>query len=173
MAERYEIREAAIRNLQRYLRRLSYEAEWSILPIPVDGIFEGRTEEALSAFQAGAGLPVTGIADEDTYLALFNEYQRLTRKDQSVPIDFFPSIPPNYEAVEGEESSFVSLLQFMLSELTVIYDAYEPPPLSGYYDEATIEAVLRFQRIHDLPLTGRVDRLTFNRLSEEYRNYLT
>lgn len=172
MTDPYDTRETAVRNIQRYLRRLSYEEEWDILPVPVDGIFDTRTEEALSAFQRGSDLPVTGIADENTFDALFEEYLRLNEQDLTVPLYFFPTEPPNYEASMGEESAFVTLIQFMLSELTLVYDAYEPPTLSGHYDEETEEAVRRFQKIQGLPLTGRVDRRTFNRLSLEYRNYL-
>ncbi len=162
----------AVRNLQRYLRRLSYE-ENGIHPVPVDGIFESRTEEALSEFQRGAGLPVTGIADRLTWDALFAEYTRLIDRDRSVPVDFFLGTWEDDEPVMGESHALITLLQFMLSELTLVYDAYLPLPLSGVYDEETEDAVRQFQRIHGLPPTGRADRLTRNRLSEEYRNYLT
>lgn len=163
----------AIRNLQRYLRRLS-EEENGILPVPIDGIFDRRTEEALSEFQRMRGFPVTGRADRETFDALYAEYLRLTlEEDLRVPIDFFPSVPPNYETVTGENSAFVTLLQFMLSELTLVYDAYEPPSLTGIFDEETEDAILRFQAIHGLPATGRLNRNTWNRLSEEYKNYLT
>lgn len=162
----------AIRNLQRYLRRLSYE-ESTIRPVPVDGIFEERTEEALSEFQRLFGLPVTGRADRESFDALFREYERLRRTDRRASIDFFPATPEGYESRLGERSAFVSLLQFLLGELTLIYDAYEPPAPTGVLDEATEEAIRRFQGIHSLPRTGRVDRQTWNRLSEEYKNYLT
>ena len=172
MAEPYTKQEA-IRNLQRYLRRLSYE-ENDILPVPVDGIFDDRTEEALLEFQRMKGLPETGSADRSTWDALFAEYTRLSREeDLRVPLDFFPPIPEDYEPILGEHHAFITLLQFMLSELTLVYDAYSPPPLSGGYDEATETAVKHFQEIHNIPATGRLNRNTWNRLSEEYRNYLT
>ena len=162
----------AVRNLQRYLRRLSYEGI-GILPVPVDGIFASRTEEALSEFQRFAGLSPTGIADRITWDALFAEYTRLLARDRRVPVDFFHTIPEDYEPVMGERHALITLLQFMLSELTLVYDAYPPLTLSGVYDEETEDAVRLFQGIHGLPATGRADRLTRNRLSEEYRNYPT
>ena len=163
----------AVRNLQRYLRRISYESN-RIVPIPIDGIFDDRTREALLKFQEKMNLPQTGRADQKTYELLFSEYGRLKKeKDQRIPIDFFPSEPENYETVSGERGAFITLLQFMLGELTFIYDAYPPPPLSGVLDEDTEDAILQFQAIHSLPLTGMVDRNTWNRISEEYRNYLT
>ena len=170
--EESSTRHDAIRNLQRYLRRLSYEQS-TITPVPVDGIFESETEEALSEFQRLFGLPVTGRADRESYDALFKEYEQLSRKDKRVPVDFFPVTPENYETKAGETSAFVTLIQFMLGELTLFYDAFEPPARTGVLDKETEEAIRRFQEIHALPQTGRIDRLTWNRLSEEYKNYLT
>ncbi len=163
----------AIRNLQRYLRRVSYEDN-RIIPVPIDGIFDDQTEEALLAFQEKMNLPKTGRADEKTWNLLFSEYDRLKKEqDLRVPIDFFPTEPQNYESVTGERGAFITLLQFMLGELTLVYDAFAPPPLTGVFDEDTEEALLRFQAIQELPPTGRLDRNTWNRLSEEYQNYLT
>ena len=47
-----------IANLQRALRDLGYDAG------PVDGVLGARTKAAIRAFQADAGLPVTGRLDE-------------------------------------------------------------------------------------------------------------
>ena len=163
----------AVMNLQRYLRRLSYE-ENEILPIPVDGIFESRTEEALSEFQRMSGLPITGRADKLTWDALFAEYERLLlEEDERRSPSFFPSEPPNYQTALGETGSFISLLQFMINELTVAYDTLPTLPVTGVYDQATADAVSEFQRIHGLPASGRVNRRTWNRLSEEYNQYAT
>ena len=49
---------ARIANLQRALRRLGYD------PGPADGILGTRTKAAIRAFQADAGLPVTGQVSE-------------------------------------------------------------------------------------------------------------
>ncbi|MBR2292848.1 MAG: peptidoglycan-binding protein [Clostridia bacterium] len=163
----------AVSNLQRYLRRLSYE-ENGILPIPIDGIFDSRTEEALSEFQRMMGVPVTGRADKVTWDALFGEYERLLRKeDLRRSPDLFPRVPPDYQTTLGETGAFISLLQFMLNELTAHYDTLSLLPVTGSYDGATADAVTEFQRIHGLPQSGRVNRNTWNRLSEEYNQYAT
>lgn len=161
----------AVRNLQRYLRRLSYENP-EILPVPVDGIFGSRTEESLSAFQRTFSLPVTGRADKRTWDALFGEYSRLLReKDRKVFPDFFPRTPSDYETTLGETSAFITLLQWMLTELRVIYDTLPDIPISGIFDDATASSVSEFQRIHGLPRSGRVNRAVWNRMAEEYNQY--
>ncbi len=163
----------AVRNLQRYLRRLSYENE-DILPIPIDGIFETRTRDALAAFQRSRGLPATGRADKLSWDLLFAEYERVRREeDRRVYADFFPRTPVDYETTPGETGSFISLLQFMLDELRVIYDSLPPFAQSGIFDTETSAAVREFQRIGGLTQTGRVNRALWNRLSEEYNAYAT
>ena len=162
----------ATRNLQRYLRRLSYEDN-SILAVPVDGIFDTRTAEALMEFQRMMGFSPTGRADQATWDALFLEYSRLLREEdrQSFP-ELFPQAPPAYVTAPGETGSFITLLQFLLGELSLSFDTIPPPALTGTYDQATAEAVREFQRISRLPQTGRVDRNTWNRLIEEYSRIL-
>ena len=121
----------AVRNLQRYLRRISMEDN-NILPVPIDGIFASRTKEALEEFQRMSNLPVTGIADKSTWDALFREYNRLIQTfDQRNAPDLFPSVPYRYQTTAGENSSFIKFLQFILSELSLSYDTLAAPPISG------------------------------------------
>ncbi len=166
-------KDTAVRNLQRYLRRLSLEHP-SILLVPIDGIFASRTQEALEEFQRMYQLPVTGTADKITWDLLFQEYERLQAEhDQRVFPDFFPKTPPRYETTPEETGFFIELLQWMLLELTTAYDTLSPPDRSGRMDEATSRSVAEFQKIHGLPQTGQVNRRTWNRLSEEYNRYAT
>jgi len=165
-----EINRAAIENLQRYLRRLSY-ARSEIPPPPVDGMFDTRTEESLSAFQRLYSLPMTGRADRATWELLFAEFLALSERDEVVRVDLFPKTPSGYVAKRGEESAFVLLLQCLLSEIGVVYEFLPAVTPSGIYDEATENAVREFQRIGGLPPTGELDRRTYNRLIREYEFY--
>ena len=162
----------AVSNLQRYLRRLSLEHP-SILPVPIDGIFAKQTTRALKEFQGLFSLPVTGIADRLTWDTLFAEYTRLLALDARTPLpDFFPSAPPNYQTQAGERNAFIALLQFMLNELLVTYDTLPELTLNSIMDEPTSQAVSEFQRIHLLPVSGQVDRPTWNRIVQEYIQYV-
>ncbi|MBQ8345294.1 MAG: peptidoglycan-binding protein, partial [Clostridia bacterium] len=158
-------------NLQRYLRFLS-RYDNRIPPIPIDGFFESRTEEALRAFQVGFGLPPTGIADQTTWDALYAEYLRLTEENDRTPrIHLFPKTPENYEAALGEESAFVAILQLLLNELRIIYDQIPSLSATGRFDETTQDAVKRFQEASHLPVTGRVDLRTWNRMLSDFDQY--
>ena len=65
----------AVANLQRYLRRLVVFDEYKNIDlVPIDGIFEEQTREALKEYQRTRGLPITGKAEKLTWDTLFAEY---------------------------------------------------------------------------------------------------
>ena len=161
----------AIRNLQRYLRRLSFDNP-ALLRVPVDGIFESATEDAVRAFQAQYGLPETGRADRATWDRIYDAYLRAERaSDRSTTTNFFPRYPEGYELTIGEESLTVSLLQLLLRELSVIYDTLVFAEVTGIFDTETEQNVRRFQQASLLPETGKVDLATWNRILRDYENY--
>lgn len=161
----------AIINLQTYLRALSF-VDSRIERTPIDGVFDRATESAVSSFQRTRGLGDTGIVDKETWDAIYLEYLDLTeRTDRTPTVSFFPLNPPDYEATLGDEHAFISLVQFLLRELSVIYDAFSEIEINGVFDTNTENAIKEFQRISLLPVTGRVDLRTYNRLSRDFSNY--
>ena len=162
----------AIRNLQRYLRHLSYFYD-EIDPVPIDGVFDTATESALRAFQKTQGLPVTGRADQESFERLFEAYTRSnTQKSAPIRIALFPQIPEAYTIELGDTQFLVRMIQYALSELGAVYEGLDGVPQNGIYDEATANAVKRFQALHALPQNGGVDRATWNALADAYnRNF--
>ncbi len=161
----------AVANLQRYLRRLSFD-DPRIPRVPVDGIFDTVTEEAVRAFQDIYALPVTGRADLATFERLYAEYERaLARTDRTPVLHLFPTSPENYVLQLGEESVTVSFLQVLLQELGIIYDTLEWGEVTGVFDELTERNVRRIQRAALLPETGKVDLLTWNRILRDFNHY--
>ena len=160
----------ATRNIQKYLRRLSYEHP-SIPRPPLDGIFDTATEEALKSFQRVYGLTPTGRADKETFDTLFLAYTAaIQASDRSQILDLFPTTPRDYAIDIGEESITVSVLQLLLGELTSVFDTLEFRNATGVYDESTAENIRRFQHLSRLPVTGKVDLLTWNRLLKAFAN---
>lgn len=162
----------SIRNLQRYLRHLSYFNE-EIGEVPIDGIFDSETESALRAFQRREGLPETGRADRETFERLFEAYtDSVAAKQPPQRIAHFPEIPENYTVEVGEVQFLVSIIQNALQELASVYDQLGEVPQTGAYDEQTASAVREFQNIHGLSQTGAVDRTTWNAIADAYnRNF--
>jgi peptidoglycan hydrolase-like protein with peptidoglycan-binding domain len=157
-----------VANLQSYLRRLAYwEAE--IPQPPVDGIFESRTEEALRAYQRTRAIPVTGVADFDTWERLYADY-RASLAAHSPPrqASIFPIYPENYVITEGSTGFAVTALQYMLSELQHSYAYLEALAVSGVYDAQTADAVTRFQRENGILGEAGVGLATWNAIADQY-----
>ena len=165
----YPTKPQAISNLKRYLRQLSYFDE-SILPPPLTDVWDTRTEAALIAFQRNNGLPETGRADDVTWNLLYAEYKRSIENASSpstMPI--FPPKPFGYEVGMGEQSFTVTAIQYMLGELALQYDNLGTVPQSGIYNEETEKAIREFQTRNLLPVTGKVNKATWDLLVSSYK----
>lgn len=163
----HENQAVATENLQRYLRQLSF---WeAITPPPIDGIFDDATERALSEYQALRGLPVTGVADRETWERLYADY-RASLAAHSPPrqISAFYLEPEGYVIGEGSVGFAVYALQHMLSELRHSYVELEGIVPTGVYDEATANAVRFFQTENRIPNEGGVGMMTWNELADRY-----
>lgn len=161
----------AVKNLQRYLRRLSFE-ENGPARVAIDGVFGDATEKSLTDFQRLAGLERSGRADRETWDALFAEYRALRQADEAAERYSFPENPRGHSVQIGERSLTASVIRLMLRELALIYDSFEEITVGEVYDEATARAIRDFQRINLLEETGEVDAETYARLADEYRGIL-
>ena len=70
---RIDREEEAIREVQRYLRAVSYRHA-SIPHVGVDGIYGEQTREAVRAFQLLFSLDETGVVDMNTFSRLYREF---------------------------------------------------------------------------------------------------
>lgn len=160
----------AITQLQRYLRRLSYEGLGG-KRVPIDGIFGTATQEALSEFQRENGLTVTGTANKTTWDALFAEYMRVTEDERSTEgLYFFPLDRQDFSVSAGDSFMLVNIIQLLLTELRTAYGIFEDVTESGVYDGDTEKAVREFQKLNGLTPSGEVDAATWNRIVREYSN---
>ncbi len=156
----------SIANLQENLRYLSLARNLPQLFVSVDGFYNEETQQAVRNFQQMMKIPVTGIADRATRTAIAEMAAEEARLRQPVMLRAIPD-DRGYETLPGERSDTVLLLQVILGALREKY-SWEPVPLSGVYGTQTADAVREFQRIAGLQESGRADRTTWRRLSEEY-----
>lgn len=158
----------AIRNLQGYLRQLSFEN--SNLPeLPIDGVFDTETQRAVEIFQQENGIPVTGVVDRVTWDAIYAAYLFSVEKNakpNAVDIFFRHPIPASVHI--GNVGFAVSAIQYMLNEILTFYGDLFEVTTDGYYGEQTADAVRLFQGYASLPQTGTVDLDTWNRISGVY-----
>ena len=158
----------AVTNIQRYLRAIYTERGERVFSVPIDGIYDSSTKNAVSEFQRIYSLPVTGTVDKITFDLLFAEYLRISKANSSEHPDFFPAVPVGYITEFGEKSSFISLLQFVLDELRLSYDTIPFFDRTGEFDMNTSLAIKEFQKIFYLPITGKVNKETWNAMARAY-----
>ena len=139
----------------------------------IDGIYGTQTAEGVRIFQALMGIPVTGIVDLVTWNILYSEYERaLEDSEKSQPIYPFEEIFTNGSVSPSESGNIVYILQIMLETVAEYYDSRVKQTISGVFDEVTEDNLKSFQRANNIPVTGVLDRITWNAISRVYNEYL-
>ncbi len=157
----------AIVDIQRFLRHLSFH-ENEIRDVPIDGIWDSRTEAAVKDFQREYSLPQTGKVDRATFDKLKEEYERsVSLNSPPIAIDLFPRSPASFQLKKGDKGFLVTTVQFLLDQLERIY-TFSNVPQSGIYDDDTESLISVFQEKNLIPSTGRVDRETWDALAIQY-----
>ena len=152
--------------LQTYLRQLSYH-DSDIPPVVIDGIFDSNTRDALRIFQRKNNLTPTGKADITTFDLLYQKYlDSLSEFGLPEPISIFPVRPDGFYFGLGAEGFPVGVIQYILRELSGIYDVGDIE-ISNQYNNKTAAAVALFQEKNRIFPTGRVDKMTWNLLAEQ------
>ena len=155
-----------IRSLQTMLRVIA--ADDPNLPVLIpDGIYGPSTMIAITAFQRREGIPVTGIADENTWDRVVAAYEpALIRVGKAEPIEIL--LEPGQVILIGESNPYVYLLQGMLAQLSKDNQTILLPGLSGVLDLDTSDSLRGFQDLSGLPVTGTLDRITWQHLVRQF-----
>ena len=137
----------------------------------VDGIFTERTEQAVRAFQSVFNLTADGIVGPATWYELRRLFIAVSRlaelSSEGVRLEVLEWEYPEV-LQEGDAGVRVEQLQFMLEVLSQFIDELPAVEINGFFDPATLGAVLAFQRRAGLEQTGQVGEVTWNRLYDEY-----
>ncbi len=161
----------AIMQIQRILRDLELlENEFS--SVPISGVYENETRDAVAEFQSKYGLETTGIVDYETWELLHNVYNSTRierngiRKVQLVPSRGEFAIFPN------QREDIIYVIQYMLSQISVHYDEFGEIAFTGIYDEQTQNAIRAFQQKNLLENNGIIDAPTLEAIFEEYESVI-
>lgn len=158
--------EQPVRSLQTMLRILAKDDPRQPIVIP-DGIYGPSTTQAVSFFQRKNGIPVTGIADQNTWDTIVKEYElALIRIHKAEPIEIL--LEPGQIIKENESSPYIYLLQSMLTQLSKDHTQIPEPPHTGFLDSQTIRSLSAFQSLANLPVTGELDKVTWKHLVHHF-----
>lgn len=135
------------------------------------GIFDEQTRQGVIEFQKIMGLPATGIVDMDTLNKLYDSirsiFNSLPPEEIYLPYLRYPGI--EFRKGFGLERPSVSIIQQMLSYISLVIPSIPPVPENGIFDEETEKAVIAFQTMFGLEPTGTVNETTWNELVRVYR----
>ena len=155
-----------IRSLQTMLRVIAEDRPGYVTIIP-DGIYGPETVSAVAAFQRSHGIPVTGVANQETWEQIVAEYEpALTSQQNAQPL--YVILNPGQVIRPGERHPNLYLAQSMLTVLADTYASIEAPAINGLLDKSTEDALISFQQLSGLPATGHLDKNTWKHLTLHY-----
>ncbi len=155
-----------VRSLQTMLRVIA-ENDDTLPSVVPDGIYGRDTVRAVSALQRKSGLPITGVADQDTWETIVALYEpALVEVDEAEPLNII--LNPGQVIRKGDRHPHVYLVQAILIVLSEVYESITPPSMNGVVDIPTSDSLARFQELNLLPVTGELDKNTWRHLALQY-----
>lgn len=139
------------------------------------GVFDTQTENAVKKFQEIFFLPVTGVVDKATWYKIkryFVGVRRLTELNAIGITVEEANLPYENELQEGNSGQSVTAIQYYLNVIAYFNGNLNTLPIDSVFGEQTTNAVKVFQQYFSLPVTGIVDRETWNKINEVYRDII-
>ena len=159
--------------LQFFLNVLA--AFYQTIPaVAADGVFGDATADAVRQAQQQFGLPVTGVADEATWNAIYDAYKGIVDVEFTAENIAIRTAPyPGEVLSSGSRGDEVRTIQQYLNLISVVYPEIPPIEPTGIYGPRTSASVTAFQAFFGLPETGEIDRDTWKRIAEIYFDILS
>ena len=149
-----------VTSLQEMLRTIAY-VDRSVPFLRPTGQFDEATLEAVMTFQKCHGLPVTGVVDRRTWDAISQAFLRAWGTiSPPATLTYFPPETPSVQP--GQSSPLLPLVQEIFRGLAHTLADVDPAPSTGILDEATQANLRLVQQRANLPVTGQLDRKTWN-----------
>jgi len=142
----------AIREIQRYLLELYYD-EGTPTPVVISGVYDDATRAAVTAYQAGRGLPATGEVDRTTFEMLYKDYS--TARDRRLSPTLIPPDTPLPVTI-GARGEGVASLQRLMNFLGERYGISERTEENGIYTYEASLVANALQAIYRLPKSDEV-----------------
>ena len=136
-------------------------------------VFDAETEAAVRSFQQIFNLTADGIVGKATWYRIKQVFAAVKRLSELTSEGLtIPEIERVFrtELSVGDQGVEVEAVQYYLAFLGYFYPQLPPIPISGFFDDATRDAVFTFQNNYGLPVTGVVDANVFHEIERAYQN---
>ncbi|MDF2676222.1 MAG: putative peptidoglycan-binding protein [Bacillota bacterium] len=142
----------------------------TVFAVDINGVLNPQTNQAIIEFQKTMKLPETGLIDEKTWETLYSTVLGILNVLPPSAI-FLPKLVYPEPGIGRElgRDAFVYILKLYLSYISTKIPAIAPVVLNDLYDTKTEEEVKAFQKYYGLPVTGRVNEETWNKIIQVYR----
>jgi peptidoglycan hydrolase-like protein with peptidoglycan-binding domain len=162
----------AVRRMQNDLNRI--RANYPLIPMiwNPNGKFDHETQNAVMTFQRVFNLPQNGVVNRATWNRITNIFvavSRLAELNGEGVRYTIGQTPPTSTLSMGSKGQDVLQMQFLMNIIAAFHPSIPFVIKDGTFGESDRRAVLEFQRTFDLPVTGNVGPLTWNRLYSVYR----
>lgn len=155
-----------VRSLQTMLRVLGEDDDMLKNVVP-DGFYGDQTRNAVYHFQRKHGIPPTGVADQNTWDAIYREFEPAQiRLIPAEPLQII--LEPGQVIKRGEENAYLYVIQAVLITLSDSYGSIQAPAVTGILDAPTADAIASFQYLSGLPQTGELDKVTWKQMARHY-----
>lgn len=161
---RQENKEAAAYEVQEYLFFLSDKKYPSIPRVPIDGVFDEETRDAVIEFQKIMLLSPTGIVDFETFTVLHQEYESALSDYNTNNYIFGNGTLPLKENDQNED---VRALHSMINRLRKSYPQITDAGSGAYFSKNTAEAIRQLRILFALPGKEVLDKPLYRRMTSE------
>ncbi len=157
-----------VSNLQFFLAVIG-SVDASIPPVTIDGIFGEDTRAAVEAFQREYDLPVTGVADEETWDEIYDVFKGVADRVYGREVFNVNGYPyPGEPLRTGDRGENVLRIQRQLNAISNVNEEINPPDPDGIFGEDTARAVREFQTYYGLEPDGIVGRQTWGAIQQVF-----
>ena len=157
-------RQAAIREIKKYLFTVSRYVYTEIPKTTIDGFYDSETANAIGAFQAISELPITGSVDLRTFDALYALYNAavtdFNTNDYIIEDRGFPVSP-------GDMNEDVRTVHLLINELADRFTELENVGTGNYYTNRTANAVRLLRHVFGFTDGETIDKGLYLRMIAE------
>ncbi len=162
-----------VTTVQKYINRISRNFP-AIKKLSTDGIYGNNTRQSVQMFQKIFGLNQDGNVDYKTWYKLSDVYVAVTKMAEASgegerESELQPSYPGNILNI-GSKGNDVKLIQEYLNVIRTRYPSIIYLVPDGIYGYNSSSAVSEFQRNIGIPITGKVDGVTWNSIVNSYNS---